>query len=273
MTSTPIPATCRLRDSAGSGKRSRVFGCDVHGADAEFRGPACVEAEESVGEFRDAIRLDGDAAPMRPVGLCLGLRPRREWFEPDGAHLRVDVGLMTLEEHVGLGAIPPDGGRPRERGDEIEWIANRSEPLRRGGDRLGAHDDLHENAEGPERAGEEPRDVIARDVLDRRPTAAHDATVGGDERDLEQLVPQRPEPEAARTGQPTRHNSANGGGWITRIERALLPRLSERVRQLGEGGAGVHGRGHVGGLERDDATRNRHFGGTDDRTTDARVRA
>ena len=187
--------------------------------------------------------------------------------------LVVDVRGLALEQHVGGHAVPDHRRRSVQGRTDGRGRTRRGEPLRGDREGSGAHDHLHEHPEGPQRADDEPGHVVPGDVLDGRSPAAHDAAAGRDERDLEDLLAQRTDPEAANAREARREGPADGGGRIARVQRTLLAVLGEHRRQLGARRPGAHGRGHVGRLERDDARGDPDPGRVRDRAADPDVGA
>ena len=81
------------------------------------------------------------------------------------------------------------------------------------------------HAERAERADEQPGEVVAGDVLHRRPAAPHEPAVGGDEAHLEHLVAQRAVRGAAGCPEsPTASDPPTVAFGVARVERALLAR-------------------------------------------------
>ena len=155
---------------------------------------------------------------------------------------------MALEPDAGAGGI---GGDRRGRIEEVEQLGRgpvRREPLGRRRDRLRPQRHLDEHAEGAERPDHQPRHVVAGHVLHRRSPAAHDASVGAYQHDLEHGLAQRPGAEAAPAREPGRQRAADRRVGITGVERALLADGAQRGRELGAGRAGADGHRHVGGL-------------------------
>ena len=112
-----------------------------------------------------------------------------------------------------------------------------------------------------ERADQQPGQVEAADVLDRRSPALHQPSVGGDEAHLQHPVAERPVPEAAVAGQPGRRARRRRWRPPSRGSSARLLALgAEHRRQLVAAGARADGDGEVGGVVGDDAGGRVHHG-------------
>ena len=206
--------------------------------------PLCLpEPVVVLAQLRLQARLAQDA-------LCrLGLRER--------------CGAAETRQHRALALSPVDveaellqprvrqRSRPAAEDARVGRVAERR--CGRGGEGMKAHGHLEDRAEGAERAGEELRQVVARDVLDHLAAALCDRAVGQRDPHADDKVPH---PAVARPQGPRvvcRHHSADGGVRAGRVQGQHLILLGERLLGAGQRHARLEGRGEVACVVFEDA--------------------
>ena len=179
---------------------------------------------------------------------------------PASAGLRRHVVGMAVEQHPRRRPVPQDRRRPVEPLDQGERVGVTGQPAfgRRQGARAQHH--LGGERQRAQRAHEQPAQVVAGDVLHRRPAGLHDPAVRRHHPGLEQHVAHRspaapPEPAVAH-GQDAAHRGA-----VPRRQRHGLADLRQGGVELRHGGPGPHPHGHVRGLDGHDARRGPHLTG------------
>ena len=250
--SSQPPASAAAARAAASSASSSAATCTVPTpTSASQRTPVASSAGASARSADGRTEIRPRCGPSGHAGAAATSGP------VDGGPLGRDVGGDRPRAARGCGCRPTrctTGGRcaaaprtGRRRSRTIGDVSARG---------WHAQGDLHDHADGAERADEEAREVEAADVLDRGAAALHEAAVGGDEAHLEHAVAQRSVPQPAVPGEPGGEHPADGGRRIARVERALLAVLRRAPRRArSHGGAGADGDGEVGRVVGDDTAR------------------
>ena len=249
------PAAVRVRDRARVRRAPSASSAgDVHGADAELGAPArTVDRRARVRRARTRAGRDRDAAAVRARRAA---RAASRGVEPGAPARR----RRPRRPRAGRARA----ARPRARAAGRKRSRRRRRPRTQRdarGARPAAQRHLREHAERAERPDEQPRQVVAGHVLDRRAAALHHAAVAG--RRSAPRARGRAAGRAAGGGCPrarTRACRRPSRPAIARVERALLAVLGERRVERGERRARADGDGQVGGLVRDDAGGRAHLG-------------
>ena len=191
--------------TAGSTGRGGCGTVAVDDADAELGD----EADRAPSSGRASRCGDGERPPVRqPVGRTARRRRARgrataAWASTSSA--------WPVEQHPRRRAVPqapPPGGGARR---QTSGPDGRGEPpLARPARGRVRSDHLGEQRERAERADEQPAEVVAGDVLDRRSARLHHRAVGRDGRDLQHRVADRAPPEAAYAAAADGEHAADG---------------------------------------------------------------
>ena len=241
----------------------RRFGQIQHRRGLRHREPPQI-ALAAPGKPRQAL-----VAARRPVGcdprVVLTLTTHRLACCLDGGHGAAQAHVQDADARI----LDPATGVQRQRPAPPLCEATQRLRLaqlefqRRFGRRHRQHLQARfdDQAQRAERAGDQARDVVARDVLHHLAAEGQQLAAAVDHREPEHVVAHRADAGARGAGQARRHHPAEGSpaAKVRRLERQALALAREQRFQFGQRRAGAHGDDELTRLVARDAGQCRGF--------------